>query len=93
MHCLHALDVLAHAVVAQLVAQQGEAFFYEGGRRMEKREGKMPESNQSEGFSTSPLLLQEQVKQDTHTRQTPWHLPTGPYPRRRYSSIDSRDAA
>lgn len=33
LHGLHFLDILGHAVVAQLVAQQGEAFFYEGGRK------------------------------------------------------------
>lgn len=49
---LYFLDILGHAVVAQLVAQQGQAFVYEGaGRMQEPKKEQTPESDQCEGLS------------------------------------------
>ena len=46
-----------------------------------------------EGSSASPPLLQEQVKQNPCTGQTPGDLPTGLYLRRQCRHGDSRDKA
>ena len=60
---------------------------------MEKQEKKMLGSNNIKGPSASPPLLQEQVKQNPCTGQTPGHLPTGLYLRRQRRHGDSRDKA